>query len=109
VELAIDAVQVGDLVVVRPGERIAVDGIVQQGASHVDEALITGESLPVARAVGQRVTGGAINGEGLLLVQVTAVGAQSTLARIIALVEDAQGPKRPCSGWWTASAPSSCR
>ncbi len=95
VELAIDAVQVGDLVVVRPGERIAVDGIVQQGASHVDEALITGESLPVARAVGQRVTGGAINGEGLLLVQVTAVGAQSTLARIIALVEDAQGAKAP--------------
>ncbi|MTW32104.1 heavy metal translocating P-type ATPase [Pseudoduganella danionis] len=95
VELPIAQVQLDDLVVVRPGERIAVDGIVQQGASHVDEALITGESLPVARSVGQRVTGGAINGEGLLLVQVTAVGAQSTLARIIALVEDAQGAKAP--------------
>ncbi|MET0319602.1 MAG: heavy metal translocating P-type ATPase [Duganella sp.] len=88
-------VRVGELVVVRPGERIAVDGAVEEGASHVDEALITGESLPVARAPGDRVTGGAVNGEGLLLVRVTAVGAESTLARIIRLVEDAQAAKAP--------------
>jgi Cu+-exporting ATPase len=95
VDVPIAQVRVGDLVVVRPGERIAVDGAVEEGASHVDEALITGESLPVARQCGDRVTGGAINGEGLLLVRVTAVGAESTLARIIRLVEDAQAAKAP--------------
>jgi len=86
---------VGDIVVVRPGERIAVDGEIVEGASHVDESMLTGESLPVARHAGERVTGGAINGEGLLLVRTTAVGAESTLARIIRLVEDAQAAKPP--------------
>ena len=95
VDLPIADVRPGDLVVVRPGERVAVDGEVVEGASHVDEALITGESLPVARHAGDRVTGGAINGEGLLLVRVTTVGAESTLARIIRLVEDAQAAKAP--------------
>ncbi|MFS2003980.1 heavy metal translocating P-type ATPase [Duganella sp. CT11-25] len=95
IDVPIAEVSVGDLVVVRPGERIATDGVVAEGASHVDEALITGESLPVARHAGERVTGGAINGEGLLLVRVTAVGAESTLARIIRLVEDAQAAKAP--------------
>jgi Cu+-exporting ATPase len=95
IDVPIAEVGVGELVVVRPGERIAADGVVAEGASHVDEALITGESLPVARHVGERVTGGAINGEGLLLVRVTAVGAESTLARIIRLVEDAQAAKAP--------------
>ncbi|MFA9218692.1 MAG: heavy metal translocating P-type ATPase, partial [Sphingomonadaceae bacterium] len=95
VDLPIHQVRVGDLVVVRPGERIAADGVVSEGASHVDEALITGESLPVARHSGEHVTGGAINGEGLLLVRVTAIGAESTLARIIRLVEDAQAAKAP--------------
>jgi Cu+-exporting ATPase len=88
-------VRVGDVVVVRPGERLAVDGVVVQGASHVDESLITGESLPVAREVGQHVTGGAINAEGLLHVRTTAVGAESVLARIVRLVESAQGKKAP--------------
>lgn len=95
VEVPIAQVLPGEVVVVRPGERIAVDGVVVEGASHVDEALITGESLPVARHAGDRVTGGAINGEGMLLVRVTAVGAESTLARIIRLVEDAQAAKAP--------------
>ena len=95
VEVPIAQVLAGETVVVRPGERIAVDGVVLEGASHVDEALITGESLPVARHPGDRVTGGAINGEGMLLVRVTAVGAESTLARIIRLVEDAQAAKAP--------------
>ena len=95
VDVPIAEVRIGDMVVVRPGERVAVDGVVAEGASHVDEALITGESLPVARQGGDRVTGGAINGEGLLLVRVTAVGAESTLARIIRLVEDAQAAKAP--------------
>jgi Cu+-exporting ATPase len=95
IDVPIAEVRVGDVVVVRPGERVAVDGVVTEGASHVDEALITGESLPVARHGGDHVTGGAINGEGLLLVRVTAVGAESTLARIIRLVEDAQAAKAP--------------
>ncbi|USX28472.1 heavy metal translocating P-type ATPase [Oxalobacteraceae bacterium OTU3CINTB1] len=95
VDVPIAQVLPGEMVVVRPGERIAVDGVVVEGASHVDEALITGESLPVARHAGDRVTGGAINGEGMLLVRVTAVGAESTLARIIRLVEDAQAAKAP--------------
>ena len=95
VDVPIAQVLPGETVVVRPGERIAVDGVVVEGASHVDEALITGESLPVARHAGDRVTGGAINGEGMLLVRVTTVGAESTLARIIRLVEDAQAAKAP--------------
>lgn len=88
-------VAVGDVVVVRPGERIAVDGEVLTGASHVDESLITGESLPVARHPGDRVTGGAINGEGLMHVRTLAVGAETTLARIIRMVESAQAGKAP--------------
>ncbi|WP_332853760.1 heavy metal translocating P-type ATPase [Duganella sp. S19_KUP01_CR8] len=126
IEVPIADVRPGELVVVRPGERVAADGVVVEGASHVDEALITGESLPVARHAGDHVTGGAINGEGLLLVRVTAVGAESTLARIIRLVEDAQAAKAPVqhlvdrvsavfvpvvlvlavatfAGWWLAS------
>ena len=94
-ELPLTEVQTGDLVLVRPGERLPVDGEVVEGASHVDESLITGESLPVARGVGDRVTGGALNAEGLLVVRTTAVGAESTLARIARLVESAQAKKAP--------------
>jgi len=85
----------GDRLVVRAGERFAADGVVREGDSHVDESLVTGESLPVARAPGDRVTGGAVNGEGVLLVEVSAVGAESTLARIVRLVESAQEKKAP--------------
>ncbi len=94
-ELPIARLRVGDVLIVRPGERFAADGIVRTGESHVDESLITGESLPVPRGAGERVTGGAINGEGLLLVDVTAAGAESTLARIVRLVESAQEKKAP--------------
>jgi Cu+-exporting ATPase len=94
-DIAIARLRTGDRLVVRPGERFAADGVVVEGDSHVDESLVTGESLPVARAPGDRVTGGAINGEGLLLVDVTAVGAESTLARIVRLVESAQEKKAP--------------
>ncbi|MGH8354030.1 MAG: heavy metal translocating P-type ATPase [Pseudomonas sp.] len=86
---------VGDLVAVRPGERVPADGVVHEGRSHLDESLLTGESLPVAKGEGDPVTGGAINGEGLLLIETTAVGAESTLARIIRLVENAQAAKAP--------------
>ncbi|MGA7983947.1 MAG: heavy metal translocating P-type ATPase, partial [Burkholderiales bacterium] len=95
VEVPLASVAVGDLVVVRPGERVPVDGEIREGRSHVDESLITGESLPVAKNVGERVTGGAINADGLLLVETRAIGAESTLARIIRLVENAQAAKAP--------------
>ncbi|CAN7331343.1 heavy metal translocating P-type ATPase [Variovorax sp. LjRoot290] len=94
-DVALGQVQVGDLVVVRPGERVPVDGLVAEGASEVDESLITGESLPVAKQVDDAVTGGAVNGQGLLVVRTTAVGAESTLARIVRLVESAQAKKAP--------------
>ncbi len=94
-ERPIAEVQPGDTVVVRPGERIAVDGTVIEGASHVDEAMLTGESLPVAKESGDGVIGGSVNAEGLLLLRTTRVGAESTLARIVRLVESAQARKAP--------------
>ena len=95
VDVPVGEVRPGDRVVVRPGERVPVDGVVIEGASQVDESLITGESLPVAKHPGDKVTGGAVNAEGLLLVQTTAVGAESTLARIVRMVESAQAKKAP--------------
>ena len=94
-DVAINALALNDLVLVKPGERFPVDGEVVEGQSHADEALISGESLPVPKQPGDSVTGGAINGEGRLLVRTTALGAESVLARIIRLVEDAQAAKAP--------------
>ena len=88
-------VDVGDLVVVLPGERVPVDGEVIEGRSHHDESMLTGESLPVAKEPGDKVTGGAVNAEGRQVVRTGAVGAESALARIIRLVEDAQAKKAP--------------
>ncbi|MGP3792420.1 heavy metal translocating P-type ATPase [Pseudomonas sp. B392_1p] len=93
--VAIAALRLGDIVVVKPGERFPVDGEVIDGESQADEALISGESLPVAKQPGSPVTGGAINGEGRLIVRTTALGGESVLARIIRLVEDAQAAKAP--------------
>ncbi|MGC6372374.1 heavy metal translocating P-type ATPase [Pseudomonas sp. K2I15] len=94
-DVAITALKLNDLVLVKPGERFPVDGEVVEGQSHADEALISGESLPVPKQPGDAVTGGAINGEGRLLVRTLALGAESVLARIIRLVEDAQAAKAP--------------
>lgn len=88
-------VRVGDEVVVRPGERIPVDGTVREGTTHVDESMLTGESLPVAKGIGDTVTGGAINAEGLVVLRVTAIGAETALARIVRLVASAQAGKAP--------------
>jgi Cu+-exporting ATPase len=94
-EVPVADVRVGDVVVVRPGERIPVDGTVIEGRTHADESMLTGESLPVAKGPGDRVTGGAVNAEGLTAIRVSAVGAQSVLAHIIELVENAQTKKAP--------------
>jgi P-type Cu+ transporter len=93
--VALADIQVGDLLRIRPGERFAADGVIAVGQTHANESMITGESLPVAKTVGDRVTGGALNDEGLVDVRVTAVGAESTLQRIVRMVEDAQAQKAP--------------
>jgi Cu+-exporting ATPase len=95
VEVALDAVRVGDLVRVRPGERIAVDGLVVEGGSAVDESMLTGETVPVDKASGDRVTGGTLNAQGSLLVRTERIGTDTTLAQIARLVEQAQGSKAP--------------
>lgn len=92
---SIGEVIAGNIVIVKPGERIPVDGEVVGGYSEVDEALITGESLPVPKNIGDQVTGGAINGTGLLELRATNIGEDSTLAKIIHLVENAQAGKAP--------------
>jgi Cu+-exporting ATPase len=94
-DVPIGEVMQGDSLVVRPGERIPADACVLEGRSEVDESMLTGEPLPVAKSVGDMLTGGAVNGDGRLLVEVRAVGAESVLARIIRLVEDAQAAKAP--------------
>jgi Cu+-exporting ATPase len=94
-EISVEDVQVGDLILVRPGERISVDGIVRQGYSSVDESMITGESIPVDKNVGDTVIGGTINKMGSFQFEATRVGKDTTLAQIIRLVEEAQGSKAP--------------
>ena len=94
-DVAISDLQLNDLVLVKPGERFPVDGEVVEGQSHADEALISGESLPVPKQPGDKVTGGAINGEGRLIIKTLALGTETVLARIIRLVEDAQAGKAP--------------
>jgi Cu+-exporting ATPase len=95
VEILIDQIQLGDEVIVKAGERIPVDGEVIEGQSQVDESMLTGESLPVEKGIGDHVTGGAINADGLLLIRTMAVGNDTMLARMIRLVEDAQTGKAP--------------
>ncbi len=94
-DVSIDAIRVGDLVVIRPGERVPVDGEIVEGNSQIDESMLTGESLPVDKQPGDSVTGGAINAHGMLIARTMAVGAETTLARIIRLVENAQAAKAP--------------
>ncbi len=95
VEVPLAEVLVGDLLRVRPGEKIPVDGTVAEGASPVDESMVTGESLPVEKVAGDRLIGATMNGTGSLIMRATAVGADTTLAHIVQLVEQAQGSKAP--------------
>ncbi|MHC5034446.1 MAG: copper-translocating P-type ATPase, partial [Planctomycetota bacterium] len=95
VDLPVERVQVGDVVIVRPGEKIPVDGVVIDGRSAVDEGMLTGESLPVDKKPGDEVVGATLNKQGMLRFEATKVGAETALAQIIQLVEEAQGSKAP--------------
>jgi Cu+-exporting ATPase len=95
IEIPVAEVKSGDLIIVRPGEKLPVDGKVLDGQSDIDESLMTGESIPVFKQQGDSVTGGSINGTGLLTIETTSVGTDSTLSRIILLVENAQTGKAP--------------
>jgi Cu+-exporting ATPase len=94
-EVDVDSLAPGDLVRVRPGERVPIDGEVTHGSSYVDESMITGESLPVGKSVGSSVIGGTINGNGSVTFRVVRVGANTTLARIVSMVEQAQSARLP--------------
>ncbi len=95
VDVPVEELLIGDIVAIRPGERVPADGVVDEGRTEVDESMLTGEPLPVPREPGDRLTGGSINGDGLVLLRVEATGARSVLARITQLVEQAQMAKAP--------------
>lgn len=95
VEVRIDQLVIGEMVLVRPGERVPVDAIVVEGRSAVDESMLTGESMPVNKSIGSEVIGGTINKQGRLVIEATRVGAETALSQIIRLVQDAQGSKAP--------------
>ncbi|MCP4668444.1 MAG: copper-translocating P-type ATPase, partial [Deltaproteobacteria bacterium] len=94
-DIPLSRVKVGDVVLVRPGESIPVDGVIMEGGSSIDESMLTGEPLPVDKGPGQRIAGGTINGEGRLKFEAEKVGRDTALARIIRLVQEAQGSKAP--------------
>ena len=95
IDLPVEEVAVGDVIRVRPGERIPVDGVIIEGRTFVDESMLTGESMPAERNPGDKVSGATINGQSMFLFRATAVGGNTALARIVKLVEDAQGSKAP--------------
>jgi Cu+-exporting ATPase len=97
-DVPVEVVRLGDLVVVRPGERVPVDGEVVEGAGAIDESMLTGESMPVTKAIGAHAFGGTMNGRGALLVRATSVGEDSALARIVRLMRDAQATRAPIQG-----------
>ena len=94
-DVPVESVVAGDLVVVRPGERVPVDGVIESGSSAVDESMLTGESLPVTKALSDRVIGGTINGTGSFTLRATTLGVDSVLAQIVKLMRDAQGARAP--------------
>ncbi|WP_322895392.1 MULTISPECIES: heavy metal translocating P-type ATPase [unclassified Yoonia] len=98
VSVDVDTLVVGDVITLRPGERVPVDGIITEGTSPVDESMMTGEPLPVVKTTGDSLTGGTVNGAGSLTFAATRVGADTTLAQIIRMVEEAQGSKLPIQG-----------
>lgn len=95
VEIPISKVKPGDIVILRPGEQVPVDGVIMEGQSSVDESMLTGEPIPVDKIEGDKLTGGTVNGQGLLKFEVTRVGKDTALAQIIRMVQEAQGSKAP--------------
>lgn len=95
IEIDIDEVEVGDIVIVKPGEKVPVDGVIMEGTTSVDESMLTGESIPVEKNIGDKVIGASINKNGSIMFKATKVGKDTVLAQIIKLVEDAQGSKAP--------------
>ena len=95
IEINADQLQIGDVFLAKPGEKIATDGIVVEGSSHVDESMLTGESIPISKKIGDKVIGATINKNGFLKIKATKIGADTMLAQIIKLVEEAQGSKAP--------------
>ncbi len=98
IDIALEASRVGDRLRVRPGERVPVDGVVEAGASNVDESLLTGESMPIAKTIGARVVGGSVNGTGAFIMRADKVGRETLLARIVTLVSAAQRSRAPIQG-----------
>lgn len=97
IEVAVEQVGIGELILVKPGSRVPLDGIVTEGATTVDESMLTGESIPVEKGENDEVIGGSVNYQGAVTVKVTRVGSDTTLAKIVRLMEDAQGKKAPIS------------
>ncbi len=95
VRISTDALEVGDLVLIRPGEKVAVDGVVTEGNTYVDESMITGESMPAYKGLGDEVIGGTMNGKGSITIKATRVGKDTVLSKVIRLVEEAQFTKAP--------------
>src|SRR5690606_31231645 len=95
VEIPVAELRAGDIVHLKPGERVAVDGVLTQGSGAIDESMLTGEPVPVVKSPGDAVTGGTVNGNAALAYRVTATGGDTVLARIIRLVEEAQATKLP--------------
>ncbi len=98
-DVPIDSVVLGDIIIVRPGEKVPIDGNITKGSSAIDESMLTGESLPVEKKVGDNVIGATINKTGSFEFKVTKIGSETTLAQIIRLIEDAQGSKAPIQGF----------
>ena len=107
-DVPLDQVVPGDRLRVRPGEKVPVDGIVVEGASAVDESMISGEPIPVEKGPGDRVMGGTVNGTGGLVIRAERVGAETMLAQIVRMVSEARGPALRSSGWPIWSRRISC-
>jgi len=95
IEVSIDKIKVNDMVIVKPGERVPLDGVLKEGISQLDESLLTGESLPITKHPGDKITGGSINGDGHIVIETSAIDQESVLSRMIRIVEDAQAAKAP--------------
>lgn len=108
-DIPVEEVRVGDLVLVRPGEKVPVDGIIREGQSALDESMLTGESLPVDKGPGNQVIGATVNKMGSFKFEATRIGRETILAQIVRLVEQAQGSKAPSSDWSIRSPGSLCR